>query len=332
MPPPPPSVKDTVRDAKERIDELIDEATSKLERTLRRATAHNPAEARLVGGMWGASSLFLNFLRLGDDSWMSIFGVETPDSRQRMDAAGEWMQGFFRAVGKGTETGNIADWFSTGIVDRADKVFKRELRHDHFGSGIVTGDTLMNAWMVRGPAQSLLTGGLKLSSVVGELAFQRFASGSPYWGTSIDGFGLSLIRSSNGPLGLSWPVVPRLALADSLFELSDPLISDRGLATRGFRPPPGTRQIPEGIPEVWRMRSTQGEGGVWYYDPTNKGNAVRVMPGDPTSPFPNSQSPYVRWQRNGQPLDVNGNVLPTKYSPDAHIPLQDFRFNPDLFK
>jgi hypothetical protein len=106
----------------------------------------------------------------------------------------------------------------------------------------------------------------------------------------------------------------------------------RGLSTRGFRPPPGTRQIPEGIPEGWRIRSTHGEGGVWYYDPTNKGNAVRVMPGDPTSPFPNSQSPYVRWQRNGQPLDVNGNVVPTKYSPDAHIPLNDFRFNPDLFK
>jgi hypothetical protein len=71
---------------------------------------------------------------------------------------------------------------------------------------------------------------------------------------------------------------------------------------------------------------------VWYYDPTNKGNAIRVMPGRPSSLYPNSQAPYVRWQFNGQPLDVNGNVLPTKFSPDAHIPLQDFRFTPQVFE
>ncbi len=105
-----------------------------------------------------------------------------------------------------------------------------------------------------------------------------------------------------------------------------------GFEPHGFNPPPGTRQIPEGIPETWRIRPTQGEGGVWYFDPTNKGNAVRVMPGNPTSPFPNSQAPYVRWQKNGQPLDSSGNILPTKKSPDAHIPLPNFIFKPELFK
>jgi hypothetical protein len=70
---------------------------------------------------------------------------------------------------------------------------------------------------------------------------------------------------------------------------------------------------------------------VWYYDPTNKGNAVRVMQGKPTNPFPNSQSPYVRWQRNGQALDGNGNIVP-KRTPDAHIPLPDYKFNPEIFK
>jgi hypothetical protein len=104
-----------------------------------------------------------------------------------------------------------------------------------------------------------------------------------------------------------------------------------GLETRGLRPLPGTRQIPEGIPDSWRIRPTKAEGGTWYYDPANKGNAVRVMQGDPASPFPNSQSPYVRWQQNGQALDINGDVVP-KNTPDAHIPLQDFKFNPDLFK
>lgn len=90
--------------------------------------------------------------------------------------------------------------------------------------------------------------------------------------------------------------------------------------------------ILKGIPTNWEVRPTKGPGGVWFYDPNNKGNAVRVMPGDPASPYTNSQEPYVRWQRNGQPLDVNGNVLPSKYSPEAHIPLQDFRFNPDVYK
>ncbi len=100
-----------------------------------------------------------------------------------------------------------------------------------------------------------------------------------------------------------------------------------GLETRGLRPLPGTRQIPEGIPDSWRIRPTDSKGGTWYYDPANKGNAVRVMQGSPTSPYPNSQAPYVRWQQNGQALDVNGNIVPPK-TPDAHIPLQDFRFNP----
>jgi len=124
----------------------------------------------------------------------------------------------------------------------------------------------------------------------------------------------------------------------SLLKTSTPLAGveaaegTTGLETRGFRPHPGTRQIPEGIPDGWRIGPTKGEGGTWYYDPANKGNAVRVMPGDPASPFPNSQAPYVRWQSNGRPLDVNGNPLPTKFSPDAHIPLQDFKFSPDPFK
>jgi hypothetical protein len=103
-----------------------------------------------------------------------------------------------------------------------------------------------------------------------------------------------------------------------------------GLESRGFRPPPGTRQIPEGIPDNWRIRPTKGDGGVRYYDPNNPGNAVRVMPGDPQSPFSTSRSPYVRWQQNGQALDANGNVVP-KNTPDAHIPLQDFEFDPTLF-
>jgi RHS repeat-associated protein len=99
----------------------------------------------------------------------------------------------------------------------------------------------------------------------------------------------------------------------------------------GFSPPPGTRRIPKGIPGSWRIRPSKGNGGVLYYDPRNKGNSVRVMPGNPHSPYPNSRAPYVRWQKNGQPLDACGKVLPTSKTPDAHIPLPEFKFNPELF-
>lgn len=108
-------------------------------------------------------------------------------------------------------------------------------------------------------------------------------------------------------------------------------VDDVGLSARGVVPAAGTRVRPAGVPDEWRVVPTNSGGGVRYYDPTNPGNSVRVMQGSPTSPYPNSQAPYVRWQRNGAPLDANGNVLPTANVPAAHIPLQDFRFLPEVF-
>ncbi|RIK04924.1 MAG: hypothetical protein DCC49_13095 [Acidobacteria bacterium] len=105
-------------------------------------------------------------------------------------------------------------------------------------------------------------------------------------------------------------------------------VDDVGLSARGLRPAPGTRVRPEGIPEGRRIRgTTKTPGGTEYYDPTNLGNRVRVMQGDPTSPWPTSRAPYVRWQAHGPPLDVHGNKLPTSQLPEAHIPLEDFRFD-----
>jgi hypothetical protein len=56
------------------------------------------------------------------------------------------------------------------------------------------------------------------------------------------------------------------------------------------------------------------------------------MQGNPNSPYPNSQVPYVRWQQDGQPLDMLGNKLPSAKDPAAHIPLGDFTFRPELFQ
>lgn len=107
---------------------------------------------------------------------------------------------------------------------------------------------------------------------------------------------------------------------------------DVGLSARGLRPLPGTRVRPEDIPDNWRITGTDPPGGTLYRDPSNPGNSVRVMQGNPSSPYPNSRAPYVRWQRNGQPLDMYGNKLPSKYDPAAHIPLEDFSFMPELFQ
>jgi RHS repeat-associated protein len=95
--------------------------------------------------------------------------------------------------------------------------------------------------------------------------------------------------------------------------------------------PSGPNASPEGIPPDWVASPTKGAGGTKYVDPTNPGNSVRVMPGNPKSPYPNSQKPYVRWQKNGQALDKNGNVV-AKNTPDAHIPEDEFHFDPNLFK
>jgi len=97
-----------------------------------------------------------------------------------------------------------------------------------------------------------------------------------------------------------------------------------GLETRGFKPPPGTRVRPEGIPDGWKVRPTRGKGGVEYYNPKNPNEHVRVMPGNPNSPYPNSQTPYVRQRdSSGSYLDANGNRVQKK-SPDGHIPLEQY--------
>jgi len=106
-----------------------------------------------------------------------------------------------------------------------------------------------------------------------------------------------------------------------------------GLETRGLRPAPGTRVRPEGIPEGWRVRPTDSGGGAQYYNPANPNQNVRVMQGNPNSPFPNSQAPYVRQQNaGGTYLRQDGTPSPLPRGGlrdgDAHIPLDQFRFRP----
>jgi RHS repeat-associated protein len=94
----------------------------------------------------------------------------------------------------------------------------------------------------------------------------------------------------------------------------------------GFKPPLGIRVRPEGIPQNWRIRPTEGQGGTEYYNPRNPNESVRVMPGNRNSPHANSQQPYVRQRdSSGSYLDANGKRGDPN-SAETHIPLQDYKF------
>jgi len=63
-----------------------------------------------------------------------------------------------------------------------------------------------------------------------------------------------------------------------------------------------------------------------YVDPSNEHNLVRVMPGNPNSPNPSQQAPYVIRLKNGKASDQFGSFV-TPDAPEAHIPLEKFIFN-----
>jgi RHS repeat-associated protein len=90
---------------------------------------------------------------------------------------------------------------------------------------------------------------------------------------------------------------------------------------------------PAGLPPEWISRPTDGAGGTQWYNPNNPNQTVRVMPGDPSSPYPNSQRPYVRQtDSSGTFLRQDGtrSPLPNRgnFDGDAHIPVQNFIFRP----
>jgi RHS repeat-associated protein len=85
---------------------------------------------------------------------------------------------------------------------------------------------------------------------------------------------------------------------------------------------------PAGIPDNWIEKPSDKGGGTEYVNPENPNDRVRTMPGDPNSPNPSQQKPYVVDQ-NGGYRDVNGNPIPGPkpgQTPEAHIPYDDFKF------
>lgn len=69
-------------------------------------------------------------------------------------------------------------------------------------------------------------------------------------------------------------------------------------------------EIEEMIPDSWAREPTSGSGGTRYVHPTNRGEQIRVMPGNPDDPNPIKRAPYARISRNGKisdPIPLKGN-------------------------
>jgi RHS repeat-associated protein len=83
---------------------------------------------------------------------------------------------------------------------------------------------------------------------------------------------------------------------------------------------------PAGIPDHWDSKPSEKPGGTVYTNPENSNDFVRDMPGNPNSPSPAQQGPYVIRSDNGTILDVNQTPLPSAKIPEAHIPRSKFIF------
>ena len=87
---------------------------------------------------------------------------------------------------------------------------------------------------------------------------------------------------------------------------------------------------PDGVPEEWIRKKSKKGDGVKYIDPDNPHNDIRIQKGNPNSKWKNSQEDYIRWKRDGQWLDRNGK--PSSDPEKTHIPIKNFRFNPEFLK
>jgi hypothetical protein len=83
---------------------------------------------------------------------------------------------------------------------------------------------------------------------------------------------------------------------------------------------------PEGIPGDWIKVPSNKGGRTKYVNPENQHDLVRVMPGNPSSPNPSQQRPYVVDQVRGSIVDAQGTPVRSNKAPEAHIPIEEFIF------
>jgi hypothetical protein len=88
---------------------------------------------------------------------------------------------------------------------------------------------------------------------------------------------------------------------------------------------------PEGVPKDWVREPAKKGEGVKYVHPSNKHSYIRIQKAKPSSSNKGQQVNNVRWQKNGHSLDKYGNVVPAQ-SLQSHIPVEKFKFKPELFR
>ncbi len=81
------------------------------------------------------------------------------------------------------------------------------------------------------------------------------------------------------------------------------------------------------VPKDWTQHSSKKGNGIVFKDPKNPHNSIRQMPGNPNSPNPSQQNPYIKFMKNGIFYDAIGNPLPNGNVPSSHIPVSRFNIN-----
>ena len=80
---------------------------------------------------------------------------------------------------------------------------------------------------------------------------------------------------------------------------------------------------PLGLLEDYRVRITEGGGGMEYVHPQHAHTSIRVMPGKPHSPNPCQQKPCVVVKIDGKYFNKLGEIV-KRSDLEAHIPLEEF--------
>ncbi len=92
-----------------------------------------------------------------------------------------------------------------------------------------------------------------------------------------------------------------------------------------------TFERPNGVPKDWVQKPSDKGEGTKYVDPKNIHNEVRIQKGKPEVSNPSQQQDYIKWKLDGQWLDKNGNPV-SGSSPESHIPVEQFKFDLEIFK
>jgi RHS repeat-associated protein len=92
-------------------------------------------------------------------------------------------------------------------------------------------------------------------------------------------------------------------------------LEGEGLTATGLRGK-SMEEVEQAIPQSWTREPSARGGGTRYVHPENKGEQIRVQPGNPNDPNPVKQGPYCRISRCGEktdPIPLRGNpTLPLK--------------------